>query len=211
MNLAIIGSGEMAKELYNLVLSCNEKDKYEKIFFVDLNENKQNNVISEQEFFTYNKKSNVILIAMGEPYMRKKMMKKYSEKGFELAKFIHPFAYVSNKSNIEDGAVILPFCYIAQDVEIGKNVLLHSGCKIENNCVIENNCFISVNSFVGARTKIKDTVFIGPGTVIRDNIIIGNNSIMGMGSVVTKSIENNSVCYGNPAVKIRENLTHKVF
>lgn len=211
MNLAIIGGGEMAEELFHVVTSTNDKNKYEKIYFVDLFENKKKNTVSEADFFRYDNNDVEVLIAMGEPSMRRKMMDKYLLHGFKLATFVHPFAYVAADAKIGNGSIILPYVYIAQNVIIGNNVLLHAGVKIENDCVIEDNCFVNGNAFIGAKTRIENTCFIGPSSTIRDSLIIGNNSIIGMGSVVTKDVSDYSVCVGNPAKKIRENTTHKVF
>lgn len=211
MNLAIIGGGEMAEELFHVVTSTNDKNKYEKIYYVDLSENKKKNIISEAEFFKYDNTQIEVLIAMGEPYTRSKMLDKYLLHGFRLATFVHPLSYVAFNTKIGYGSIILPHVYISQNVTIGKNVLLHAGAKIENDCVIEDNCFVSANAFIGAKTKIENTCFVGPSSTIRDSLTIGNNSIIGMGSVVTKDVSDYSVCVGNPAKKIRENTTHKVF
>lgn len=211
MNLAIIGNGEMAHEIYNLVVSCDEKNKYERVFFVDLEEDADNNVVSEEEFLKSDRQSSKILIGMGEPFMRKKMYDKYIGYGFEMATFIHPFAVVIGNTVIEDGTVILPFTYVSQNVRVGKNVILHSGCKIENDCVVGDNCFVSCNAFVGAKTEIGDGCFVGPNSTLRDSITIGENSIIGMGAVVVKTVNKQSVCLGNPAVKVRDNSTNKIF
>ena len=211
MNLAIIGNGEMAHEIYNLVTSCDEKNKYENIFFVDLQEDEDNNIISEEVFLKSDRKSSKILIGMGEPFMRKKMYEKYTEHGFELATFIHPLAVVLNNTVIEDGSVILPFTYVSQNAIVGKNVILHSGCKIENDCRVGAHCFVSCNAFVGAKTVIEDDCFVGPNSTLRDSITIGENSIIGMGAVVVKPVNKQSVCLGNPAVSVRENTTNKIF
>lgn len=211
MNLAIIGNGEMAHEIYNLVVACDEKNKYEKIFFVDLHEDVENNIVSEEEFFKSDRKASKILIGMGEPFMRKKMYDKYTECGFELATFIHPMAVVIGNTVIEDGTVILPFTYVSQNVIVGKNVILHSGCKIENDCRVGDHCFVSCNAFVGAKTTIENDCFVGPNSTLRDSITIGENSIIGMGAVVAKPVNKKSVCVGNPAVCVRENTTNKIF
>lgn len=211
MNLAIIGNGEMALELYSLIISTKEKDKYEKIFFVDIEEDKANNVISERDFFSVDRNESVILIAMGEPFMRKKMAEKYSALQYQMATYIHPMSYISSKVKIGKGTIVLPFVYIAQNVEIGENTLVHAGAKIENDCNIGKNNFISSNAFIGAKTNIGDNCFIGPSSAVRDNLKIGSNSIIGMGSVVTKLVESDSIYYGNPAIRVKENLRQKVF
>jgi carbonic anhydrase/acetyltransferase-like protein (isoleucine patch superfamily) len=85
---------------------------------------------------------------MGEPFMRKRMYEKYTEHGFELATFIHPLAFVSDSSIIDEGCIILPFSYVAQNTKLGKNIIVHSGGKIENDCTIGDNCFIGAGSIV---------------------------------------------------------------
>jgi maltose O-acetyltransferase len=51
---------------------------------------------------------------------------------------------------------------------------------------------------------IGDNVWLGGGVIVLAGVTIGNNSVVGAGSVVTKSIAENSFCAGNPAVKIRD-------
>ena len=211
MNLAIIGASEMALELFNLIISCNEKNKYEKIFYVDLTENKEKHIISETDFFQTDRNKSKILIAMGEPFMRKKMLEKYIENGFTLTTFIHPLSFISNDTIVKEGSIIFPHVYIAQGTTIENNVAIHAGSKIENDCQIGDNCFISSNAFIGAKTSIKDTCFVGPGASIRDSLTIGRDTIIGIGSIVTKSIEDNYICFGNPAQPIRKNTAKRVF
>jgi acetyltransferase-like isoleucine patch superfamily enzyme len=49
------------------------------------------------------------------------------------------------------------------------------------------------------RISVGDDVFIGAGTLIMPGVKIGNRCVIGSGSVVTKSVPNNSVVVGNPA------------
>lgn len=47
--------------------------------------------------------------------------------------------------------------------------------------------------------EVKNNVFIGSNTIILPNVRIGNNVMIGVGSVVTKDVPDNSVVVGNPA------------
>ncbi len=51
---------------------------------------------------------------------------------------------------------------------------------------------------------IGDNVWIGGNTVICPGIIVGNNVTIGAGSVVTKSLPDNVLAFGNPCRIIRE-------
>ena len=50
---------------------------------------------------------------------------------------------------------------------------------------------------------IGNNVFIGMNTMILPGVKIGNNCVVGAGSVVTRSIESNSVAVGIPAKVIK--------
>ncbi len=52
--------------------------------------------------------------------------------------------------------------------------------------------------------KVGNNVWIGGNVVVLGGVTIGNNVVIGAGSVVTKDIPDNSLCYGVPAMKIKE-------
>ncbi len=104
-------------------------------------------------------------------------------------------------------------CLIENDVIIGNNVTIKSGVYLWDGIHIEDNVFIGPNvTFVNdkyprskrypdnyLKTTIKKGASIGAGSVIMGGVTIGSNAIIGMGSIVTKSIPDNAVVYGNPA------------
>ncbi|PYL10054.1 MAG: acyltransferase [Verrucomicrobia bacterium] len=55
-----------------------------------------------------------------------------------------------------------------------------------------------------APVQICDNVWIGMNAVILKGVTIGENSVVAAGSVVTKSVESNTVVAGNPAVVVKK-------
>lgn len=96
-------------------------------------------------------------------------------------------------------------------ISIGNNV------KIGINTVIYDTDFHSLDarirnqipeSIEGVRSKpvtIMDGAFIGGHSTILKGVTIGKNAIVGAGSVVFKSIPDEQVWAGNPAVYIKDN------
>ncbi len=66
---------------------------------------------------------------------------------------------------------------------------------------IENNVMVVALSGIGGRTVIKRDTWIGFGAIITNGIEVGVNARANIGSVVTKSIEDNASYSGNFAIE----------
>lgn len=95
----------------------------------------------------------------------------------------------------------------------------NSSVKIGNNCMFaydidirnsDSHSIISLDS--GKRInpakdiKIEDRVWIGAYSKILKGVTICQDSVVGIGSVVTKNVPNNTVVAGIPAKVVRENI-----
>lgn len=86
-------------------------------------------------------------------------------------------------------------------LEIGENVLLHSGTTILTHDYASRAFLNLYCEFVPSHKKVKigNNVWLGQNVSILKGVEIGNNVIIGYGSVVTQSIPSNSVAVGCPA------------
>ena len=120
---------------------------------------------------------------------------------------IFPNAKIGNNCNI------CAYVLIENDVIVGNNVTVKSGVQLWDGVTIEDNVFIGPNvTFTNdlfprsknPNWKLKQTIVkkgasIGANSTILCGITIGENVMIGAGSVVTKSIPDGEVWYGNPA------------
>lgn len=85
------------------------------------------------------------------------------------------------------------------------DTLIGEGSKIDNSSFISHNVKLGRNVFVVGETimmgssKAEDGAYISGNSVIRNKITIGEDAFIGMGSVVTKNIEEGVIVMGNPA------------
>lgn len=91
-------------------------------------------------------------------------------------------------------------------ISIGDHVEITNGCRLITHdgsmwCYRKETEYRDVDYF--APVTIGNNVFIGINTTVLPGTDIGDNVIVGANSVVTKSIESNSVCCGVPARKIK--------
>jgi acetyltransferase-like isoleucine patch superfamily enzyme len=110
---------------------------------------------------------------------------------------------------IKDGVVIGPFSSIARatldSTIIEEEVKIGAGCQIGHNAKIGKRTLIIDGTVVLGSAHIFNDCYIGGNSVIRGNIYIAPNNLIGMGSVVTKSIDDSfGIYFGNPAKKMGE-------
>jgi len=126
-------------------------------------------------------------------------------------------------SEIDDSCIIMPPFYteFGKNIKMGKSVFINTCCHFQDNGGIEigegalfgNNVTIAtLNHDINPKTrcnatpkpvKIGKKVWIGSNCIILPGVSIGDNSIIGAGSVVVKSIPENTIAVGNPAKVIK--------
>lgn len=117
-------------------------------------------------------------------------------------------AVIGNNCNINFNV------FIENDVIIGNNVTVKSGVQLWDGLRIEDDVFIGPNAtFTNdllprskkypdsfKQTIIKKGASIGANTTIIGGIEIGKYAMIGAGSVVTKSVPDYTLWFGNPAI-----------
>lgn len=126
---------------------------------------------------------------------------------------IWQFAVILSRAIIGKNCNINCHTFIENDVILGDNVTIKSGVYLWDGISIANNVFIGPNvTFTNdryprskaypdsfQRTEIKNGASIGANATILGGIVIGEWSLIGAGSVVTKSVPDFAIVYGNPA------------
>lgn len=110
--------------------------------------------------------------------------------------------------------------HICKNVEIGNNTcidrallgstILRNNCKIDNlvhiahGVVIGENALIIANSMIAGSVIIGNNVWVAPSVSVLNKIKIKDNAFIGMGAVVLKDVDENSVIVGNPGRNIKK-------
>lgn len=121
--------------------------------------------------------------------------------------FIHPSVMVAKSAKIGIGNVILANAVVNCNAIIGNFNTVNSGTLLGHDITIGNNNYFAGQVCVGSGLTIGNMNFIGLNTSIRNGITIGDGNIVGMSSNITKSVGDDNVLYGNPAV-IKPQLNH---
>lgn len=130
-------------------------------------------------------------------------------------------------AQIREGAVIGASCNIGRNVYVDFDVVIGSNVKIQNNASVYHGVTVEDGVFIGphvcfcndvlpraitpdGRLKGNDDWEVGPtlvrygasvgaGSIVLPNVTIGSFALIGAGSVVTRSVPDHGLVYGNPA------------
>jgi acetyltransferase-like isoleucine patch superfamily enzyme len=129
--------------------------------------------------------------------------------------------YIREGNKIGDNVKVGSGSKIEHGHTIGNNVLIHTGCILGEFSIIEDNSWIGPNTIflndlhppcahhrkgrkcVGAPV-IRKNAKIGARSTILPGVEIGQNSLIAAGSLVTKSVPQNSVVMGSPAKIVKK-------
>ncbi len=133
---------------------------------------------------------------------------------------IHKTSKIWHFCNIMKNTIIGKNCVLGQNVMIGENVRIGNNVKIQNNVSVYNGVIIEDDVFLGPscvftnvtnprsiisrkkkfeKTLIKKGATVGANATIICGNEIGKYSFIGAGAVVTKTVNNYRLVYGNPA------------
>lgn len=211
MRLGIYGTGCSGREVFDMIeMNPSLKKCWDEIIFID--DTKQEGTFMQCRMMPlvslcHNiKKDDIkVVIAVGEPTVRKKLYDRVAENGLGLATIIHPLAQVSGSAKIGEGVVIQEHVTISSDAVLEDNVFINGKTIIGHDVHIGMHCQISSFSIVAGYTQVGEETYIGVSSSIRDHIVVGHNVIVSMGAVVMKDVRDNKVVMGNPAREIAEN------
>lgn len=217
MRLFIYCAGGIGRETYDIAARhCAGSSQWSEICFID-------DFVKTTEFysarlFTYEnfKRENSpsecrLVIAHGEPEVRKVLAEKARNDKYLLESVIDSTARVSHTARLGQGVILFPYTYISSNAVIGDNVLISIGTAVGHDAVIGDNAVVSTLVSVSGDCSIGSGCYIGTTACIKEKVTIGNNTIIGMGSCVFSDVGAEKIALGNPVRELRANVHHKVF
>lgn len=156
--LVILGSGGYG----NTVLDIAEQLGYEIVAILD-DKYEDHPLSSYREYINDDTE---FIVALGNNELRLSWCEKIFNDGGKLAILIHPTAYVSPKTTIGMGSVILPNAVINTGTKVGVGCIVNLGAIIDHDCIVENGVHVCVGAIIKANNVIGKCDKIDAGEIV---------------------------------------------
>lgn len=207
-NLILVGGGGHCKS----VIDVAESAGYNILGILDMPEDMDKPILdykvigTDDDISQYVGKAKFIITVgfIKNPAIRIKIYNRIKEARGKFATIVASSAHVSRYATLGEGTVVMHHALVNAGAKVGVNSIINTFCNIEHDAVVGDQCHISTGTMVNGNCKIGDRVFVGSQSVLANGVTIGDDIIVGAASFVRKSITEQGIYFGNPAIlKIR--------
>lgn len=203
-SIVIVGFGGFGREVAWLAKEC----KREVLGFLDDNEKSgkhgPNTILGGLDSWPDYSDSEFV-VAIGNPRVRKQVVGKLLAQGLEaFATLVHPSVRMGENVNVGKGTMICAGCIATVDIAIGNHVILNLNVTVGHDDVISDYVTVAPMAALSGNVILEPGVEVGTGAAIRQGINMAEGSMLGMGGILTKDTEANTIYIGSPAKPLKQ-------
>ncbi len=140
-----------------------------------------------------------VITIVGNLKIRKKLLAKYKDIGFNFPNIIHKTCYISKSAVLGNGVTILANSCVNAEARLEDYVTVNTGAIVEHEAIVKENSHIAPGAILLGASKVGSDTMIGARSVLKQQVTVGDNCVIGAGSVVLKDVQDEKVVFGNPA------------
>lgn len=145
-----------------------------------------------------------VIISPDLPQVRKKIVQAYYNSGYKFINVISPNSFISKSASLGNGNVIQSHVNISASVHLGNFIKVNTSANIMHDVKVGDYSTIAPNAVILGRVEIGGSVYVGANATILPDKTIAERAIIGAGAVVTKNVEQDVTCVGNPARQLKK-------
>lgn len=141
--------------------------------------------------------------AIGDTFLRKKVMRCMEAKGAKFVSLIHPTVQIADTAEIGKGVTVFANSIISDNTIVGDGCFVNYQCAIGHDVQIDEFCTIFANSVICGGCKLGKHVVMGTSSNVVPLIEIGDEAYVCAGSSVMRNVKKKMRVIGTPAGPFR--------
>lgn len=139
-----------------------------------------------------------VTVAISDSAVRKILFTKLFDHQIQIFDVVAPNVCMFDCINLGTGYILAPFVTLTSNIQIGVGFHANLYSYVGHDCRIGNFVTFAPGVKCNGNVVIEDNVYLGTGVIIKQGspnkpLVIGEGSVVGMGAVVSKSLEPNSL------------------
>jgi sugar O-acyltransferase (sialic acid O-acetyltransferase NeuD family) len=150
-----------------------------------------------------------LIVAIGNNFLRVRLLKKFKETGFHIPTIIHPKASVSEFAELGEGTVVFAQAAVNAGTRIGLGSIVNTGSSVDHDCILGEGVHVCPGVHLAGGVQVGNCSWLGIGSTIIQNVTIGSNVTIGAGSVILHNVEDGSTVVGVPGKVIKKAIAEE--
>lgn len=125
-----------------------------------------------------------LLLAIGNPNVRKQLLEKLQNGSFHYPTLLHPNVSIHDPETVKIGQG----CYIADGCVLTTAITIEDFCILNTSCSLQHDTYIESNSVLMPGVRITGGARIGTGTYVATNCAISSACMIPAFSILKESI-----------------------
>jgi sugar O-acyltransferase (sialic acid O-acetyltransferase NeuD family) len=142
-------------------------------------------------------------VALGDNLRRQALGEWLNGLGYALPVVRHPSAVVAGTARTGEGSALLPRAVLGAAAEVGRHVILNTGCIVEHDSRIADAVHVGPGAVLGGGVCVGTAALVGLGAALRPGITVGAGAVVGVGAAVVGEVAPGVCVGGTPAVPLR--------
>lgn len=205
VDIAIIGSGGLAREVRWLIDECNRRQNRWNILGW-ISKEKPGTVIEglpvlgDDDWLIKYEGPIDVAVSVGSGKLRRKIVT-YLQRNSNISfpTIISPSAEISDSVIFGKGAIIAAKSILTVNVEIGDFFFCNLACTVGHDCKFGDYVTLNPGVNISGNVALGECATIGTGASIIQGLSVGKNAFIGAGATVVRDIEEGYTVVGVPA------------
>lgn len=140
-----------------------------------------------------------VVVAIGAPAVRLRLLEHCRSLGFELPVILHPAASVSRFAQLKEGCVVCAQAVVSPGAILERGCIVNTAASVDHDCRLDAGVHVCPGARVAGNVHVGSGSCIGIGSCIRQGIVIGGGATVAAGAVVVANVASGVTVMGNPA------------